>query len=112
VKIYAVLPADMRRHPRLAIDAAATVVALGTATEVAARVADVSEGGLSLVGLPEGWAAGTPVQVRCEGGALAKPLIAEATIVWRRGDRAGLSFVQAAAPIGLPASGPYVRTSP
>jgi adenylate cyclase len=104
VKIYAVIPHDLRRHPRTALQAAATVIVLATGTACVVRTADVGDGGLSVTGLPDGWTVGTPVQVRCEGGGLPKPITAEGTIAWRHGDRAGIAFATAAGPAPVPAS--------
>jgi adenylate cyclase len=91
VKIYAVLPADLRK-PRVALDAAATLSAAGAGRVYAAVTRDISETGMSLVGLPADWLKGSTIQIRCEGGALPKPIVAEGTIVWRRADAAGVSF--------------------
>jgi hypothetical protein len=92
VKIYAVVPADLRKYPRTALEAAAHVVAVGDGRSCEVRTRDLSEGGLALVGLPPEWGPGTAVEVRCEGGALPGPLAAEGTIVWRREDLAGVAF--------------------
>lgn len=90
VKIYAVLPADLRK-PRVALAAPAVLNAAGIG-EVSVQTRDISETGVSLVGLPAALLQGSKIQIRCEGGALAKPIVAEGTIVWRRGDAAGVSF--------------------
>jgi class 3 adenylate cyclase len=92
VKIYAVLPSDIRTHPRAILESAAllSVAGDGRACRVATR--DIGEGGLALRGVPDEWTVGQTVQVRCEGGALPKPIVAEATIGWRRGDEAGVVF--------------------
>ena len=55
---------------------------------------DVSEGGMALGGVPDAWAVGTRVEVRCEGGMLPKPILAEAIVAWRRGDEAGITFTE------------------
>jgi hypothetical protein len=47
---------------------------------------------MALGGVPEGWEPGTRVEVRCEGGLLPRPLLAEGVIAWRRGEQAGISF--------------------
>jgi hypothetical protein len=47
---------------------------------------------MAVKGVPEDWAVGQVVQIRCEGGALPKPIVAEATIAWRRGDEVGVVF--------------------
>jgi adenylate cyclase len=92
VKIYAVLPDSIRKHPRAMLEVAAllTVAGDGRACRVSTR--DISEGGMALKGVPDDWAVGQPVQIRCEGGALPKPIVAEATIGWRRGDEVGVVF--------------------
>jgi adenylate cyclase len=92
VKIYAVVPADLRKYPRTALEAAANVVAVGDHRTCAVRTRDLSEGGLALEGLPPEWGPGTAVEIRCEGGGLPRPLAAEGTIVWRRGDLGGIAF--------------------
>jgi adenylate cyclase len=92
VKIYGVMPGSIRKYPRAALDAAATVVAAVGGRTCVVRTLDISEGGLSVVGLPSELERGATVQIRCEGGALPKPITAEGTIVWRRGDQAGIAF--------------------
>jgi adenylate cyclase len=92
VKIYAVLPPDIRKYPRavLATGAILTDAATGKVCEV--RTRDISEGGLALTGVPAEWTVGSKVQIRVEGGALPRPIGAEGTIAWRRGDGAGITF--------------------
>ena len=92
VRIYGVLPADIRKHPRAVLDVAATVVlrGAGLACQVTAR--DVGEGGIALSGVPPAWAPGMPVEIRCEGGLLPAPLLVEGVIAWRRRDEAGVTF--------------------
>jgi adenylate cyclase len=92
VKIYAVLPHDLRKHARAIVDTAATMIAADADTECVVTLHDVSEGGLAVRGLPETWEQGKRVAIRCEGGALPKPLAAAGGIVWRRGDVAGIAF--------------------
>ena len=53
---------------------------------------DISEGGMALRGVPEEWVPGQVVQIRCEGGALPKAIVAEAMIAWRKGDEVGVTF--------------------
>ena len=91
VKIYGVRPASMRRHPRAALDAAAQLTAADGRT-CRARAFDISEGGLGLVGVPDDWTAGSKVEVRLDGGEVGRRIVAEGTIVSRRGDKAGLQF--------------------
>jgi adenylate cyclase len=94
VKIYAVLPASIRKHPRAILEAAATLTVAGTGETVALKTIDISEGGMALAGrVPEEWKKGATIQLRCEGGRLPKPIVAEATIAWRRDDAVGISFV-------------------
>jgi len=107
VKIYAVLPADARK-PRVALDAAATLSAVGAEHVLQAQTRDISETGMALVGLPADWLNGSKIQIRCEGGTLPKPILAEGTIVWRRGDAAGVSFT-ALDPDSAPAVADYLR---
>jgi adenylate cyclase len=91
VKIYGVVPASVRRHQRAALAAAVTLTVLGDGRVCRARAADISEGGLALTGVPPEWEAGTRVQIRVEGGDLRR-ILAEGTIVTRRGDAAGVQF--------------------
>ena len=90
VEIYAVLPSDIRKHTRAVLDAAATLTAGGRVCEV--RTRDISEGGLALAGVPDEWTVGSRIQIRLEGGELPNPIVAEGTIVWRRGSGAGVTF--------------------
>jgi adenylate cyclase len=92
VKIYAVLPSDLRQHARALIDAGAVLTASDDEHQVAVHVRDVSEGGIAIEGLPEDWAKGKAMQIRCEGGGLPKPVVTEGTIVWRRDGLAGIVF--------------------
>ncbi|OLE37933.1 MAG: hypothetical protein AUG00_06855 [Candidatus Rokubacteria bacterium 13_1_20CM_2_70_7] len=107
VKIYGVLPGSIRKYPRAALDAAATVVAAVGGRTWVVRTRDVSEGGLSVAGLPPELELepGSTVQIRCEGGVLPKPIAGEGKIVWRRGDQAGIAFTA-----GAPALVEYVST--
>jgi adenylate cyclase len=92
VKIYAVLPNSLRKHPRVLLEAAAVLSLAGDGRTCRVTTRDISEGGMALKGVPDDWAVGRMVQIRCEGGALPKPLVAEATIGWRRGDEVGIVF--------------------
>src|SRR5918996_2401616 len=107
VKIYGVLPGDLRKHPRAVLDIAATVVLLGAGQECPVTARDVGEGGMALSGVPSSWGPGTRVQVRCEGGLLPGPLVAEGVIAWRRGDEAGITFA-ALDPEAAPTVADYV----
>jgi adenylate cyclase len=97
VKIYSVLPHDVRRHPRAALAVAASVVAVGSGQTCLVQTRDVSDGGLSLESLPEEWPVGALLQIRCEGGPLPRPIAAEGVIVWRRDGAAGIRFTEATA---------------
>jgi adenylate cyclase len=92
VKIYAVLPDNIRKHPRATLEAAATLTIAGEGRTCNVTTRDISEGGMALKGVPDDWAKGQTVQIRCEGGALPKPIVAEATIAWRKGDEVGVTF--------------------
>jgi CHASE2 domain-containing sensor protein/class 3 adenylate cyclase len=92
VKIYAVLPDNIRKHPRATLAAAATLSLAGDGRTCRVATRDISEGGMALHGVPEEWTPGQVVQIRCEGGALPKPIVAEALIAWRRGDEVGVTF--------------------
>ena len=94
VKIFAVLPTDVRRHTRAALDSAAIVTIDGLGQSYDVRTKDISETGLSLVGVPESLEKGTAVEIRCEGGGLPEPISAHGMIVWKRGDAAGVSFTE------------------
>jgi hypothetical protein len=92
VKVYGVLPGDVRKHPRAVLDLAATLVLRGGDACCAVTARDVSEGGIAVSGVPDAWTPGTPVEIRCEGGRLAAPLRATGVVAWRRGPDAGIAF--------------------
>jgi adenylate cyclase len=92
VKIYAVLPASILKHPRATLAAVATLSIAADGRTCRATTRDISEGGMALKGVPADWAKGERVQVHCEGGALPKALVAEAVIAWREGDEVGITF--------------------
>jgi hypothetical protein len=104
VRIYGILPADLRKYPRAALDAAATLAAVVDGRAWTVRTRDVSEGGLAVLGLPASLAPGTRVEIRCEGGTLPRPLVAEGVIVWRDGEAAGLEFTARPIDVALPGS--------
>ena len=106
VKIYSVLPADFRK-PRVPLEAPATLTAVDDGQVLVVQTRDISESGIALSGLPPDWLLGGKIQIRCEGGALAKPIVAEGTIVWRRGDAAGVAFTQVV-PEAAPALAEYI----
>ena len=106
VKIYGVTPSSMRQHPRAQLDAAAQLTA-ADGRSCRARTFDISEGGLGLVGVPDDWTVGSKVEVRLEGGELGRRIVAEGTIVSRRGDKAGLRFT-ALDDVSAPAVAEYV----
>ncbi len=103
VKIYGVLPTELRKHPRAVVDVAAAVVVTGHGETYPVTARDVSEGGMALAGVPASWGPGTRVEIRCEGGMLPGALAAEGVIAWRRGDEAGVTFAALD-----PATGPAV----
>jgi adenylate cyclase len=92
VKIYAVLPDSIRKHPRATLAVAATLSIVGDGRVCRATTRDISEGGMALKGVPADWLKGQVVQIRCEGGALPKAIVAEALIAWRNGDEVGVTF--------------------
>jgi adenylate cyclase len=92
VRIFGVLPADIRKYPRAALDAAASVVAIGAGEPCVVRTRNVGGGGISVVGLPAEWAIGTKIQIRLEGGALPGPLVVDGAVAWRDGEVAGIAF--------------------
>jgi adenylate cyclase len=94
VKVYGVLPADIRKHPRAVLEVSATLVLLGAGQTCLVTTRDVGEGGMALGGVPAAWTVGTRVEVRCEGGLLPRPILAEAVVAWRRGDEAGITFTE------------------
>jgi len=91
VKIYGVVPSSMRAHPRALLDAAVQL----TATDgrvCRARTFDISEGGLGLVGVPDEWPVGSKIAIRLDGSEVARRIVAQGTIVSRRGEKAGVQF--------------------
>jgi adenylate cyclase len=92
VKIFAVLPGNLRRHPRAVLAAAATLTLVGGAETCQVTTRDIGEGGVAVAGVPESWTAGTKVELRCEGGLLPRPLSTHAVIAWRRDGLAGIQF--------------------
>lgn len=90
VKIFAVVGEDTRHHPRVPLAAVATV-STGD-VECVARVVNVSDDGMELDRVPEGWKPGTVVTIRCEGDALSKPFDVEGRLAWCDADRAGVAF--------------------
>jgi adenylate cyclase len=92
VKIYAVLPSDLRTHPRTAVEAAGQLVAIEGGRSCVVQVRDISEGGMALTHVPDDWRKDAKVEIRCEGGRLPGALVAHGTIVWRHGDAAGLAY--------------------
>jgi len=107
VKIYGVMPSSMRRHPRAALDVAAQLTAADGGRACRVRTVDISEGGLGLAGVPDDWPAGTRIEVRFGGGDLGLRLVAEGTIVSRRGEKAGVQFASLDA-ASAPAVAEYV----
>jgi class 3 adenylate cyclase len=93
VSIHGVLPADIRKQPRAVLEVAATLVLLGAGQTCLVTTRDVGEGGMALGGVPTAWGVGIRVEIRCEGGLLPNPLLAEGIIAWRRADEAGITFV-------------------
>jgi len=94
VKIFGVLPASLRKHPRAALEAAASLTIIGGGESCVATTRDISEGGMAVGGVPEAWEPNTKVEVRCEGGLLPKPLTASGVIAWRRDGLAGIKFTE------------------
>ena len=92
VKIFAVLPGSIRKHPRAALEAAAELSVAGGGAPLRVTTVDISEGGIALRGVPDEWEKGKIIQLRCEGGLLPTPIVAEGKIVWRRGDMVGIAF--------------------
>jgi adenylate cyclase len=94
VKIFAVLATDIRRHPRAALDAGATITLAGIDQTWQVRTRDISESGIALVGVPDDVDKGTIIEIRLDGGGLPKPITASGMVVWKRGDEAGVSFTE------------------
>ncbi len=94
VKIYAVVPADLREHPRTAVETAGRLVAIEGDRACEVKVRDISEGGMAITGVPEDWPKDAKVEIRCEGGGLPGPLVAHGIIVWRHDDAAGIAFTE------------------
>ena len=102
VKIYAVVPADLREHPRTAVETAGRLVAIEGDRACVVRVRDISDGGMAITEVPEDWPTEAKVEIRCEGGGLPGPLVAHGIIVWRHDDAAGIAFTEP--PLGPEAS--------
>jgi adenylate cyclase len=109
VKIFGVLPGSLRKHPRAALEAAATLLIIGGGETCQATTRDIGEGGMAVGGVPESWEPGTKVHVRCEGGLLPRPLSADGVIAWRRDGLAGIKFT-GLDPEAAPAVAEYVAT--
>jgi adenylate cyclase len=92
VKIYAVLPSDVRKYPRAALQAAAQLVAVEGGRSCLVKTRDISEGGLAVTDVPKDWITGSKVRIRCEGGGLPTPLLADGVVIWRHEDAAGIAF--------------------
>ena len=92
VKIYGVVPANVRQHPRAALRAVARLTVLGEGRVCRVRTVDIGEGGLALAGVPPEWEVGCKIEIRLEGGGLPRRIVAEGTIVSRRGEAAGVQF--------------------
>jgi len=92
VKIYGVVPAGARKHPRAALQVVATLTAVGDGRVCRVRTVDIGEGGLALAGVPPEWEVGCKIQIRLEGGGLPRRIVAEGMIVSRRGEAAGVQF--------------------
>jgi len=107
VKIFTVLPSDIRKHPRATLQTAATIIAMGGGRVCEVRTRDVSEAGIAIAGLPRDWPDDVDIEIRCEGGELAAPVTAHGTIVWRREDLAGIAFTEVLAE-SAPALNDYV----
>jgi adenylate cyclase len=91
VKIYGVMPSSMRRHPRATLDAAVQLTAADGRT-CRARTFDISEGGLGLVDVPADWPLGGQISIRLDASEIGRRIVAEGTIVSRRGEKAGVQF--------------------
>jgi adenylate cyclase len=109
VQIFQVLPTDIRTHPRAALDSAALVTVTGLGQSYQVRTKDISETGVALVGVAAELEKGTTVEIRCEGGGLPKPIVAQGTIVWKSGDAAGVVFTEIDAQ-GTPTVSTYVAS--
>jgi adenylate cyclase len=109
VKIYAVLPDSIRKYARTSLEAAATLLIATEGRMCRVSTRDISEGGLALKGVPDGWVKGERVQVRCEGGALRKPIVAEGLIAWREADEVGVTFI-ALDPDSVPTLAEYLSS--
>jgi len=94
VKIYGVMPSSMRRHPRAALDAAAQLTLASDGRACRARTFDISVNGLGLVGVPDDWAVGSAIEIRLDGGAVGRRIVAEGTIVSRRAEKVGVQFTR------------------
>jgi adenylate cyclase len=94
VKIYAVLPHQARREPRVAMEGRAAV-SDGEVT-VAAEIGDLSRGGVALRALAKPLDRGQIVALRLELPGQARPVtVVKAEVMWAQEDRAGLRVVDA-----------------
>ena len=94
VKIYAVLPHQARREPRVAMEGRAAV-SDGEVT-VAAKIGDLSRGGVALRALAKPLDRGQIVALRLELPGQARPVtVVKAEVMWAHEDRAGLRVVDA-----------------
>ncbi len=91
VKIYGVMPSSMRKHPRATLDAAVQLTAADGRT-CRARTLDISEGGLGLVDVPAEWSLGSKIEIRIDASEVGRRIVADGTIVSRRGEKAGVQF--------------------
>ncbi len=94
VKIYAVVPGDLRQYPRTSVATAGRLVAIEGDRACEVRVRDISDGGMAITDVPTDWLTGAKVEIRCEGGGLAGPLVAHGIIVWRHDDAAGIAYTE------------------
>jgi hypothetical protein len=81
----------MRKHPRATLDAAVQLTAADGRT-CRARTFDISEGGLGLVDVPADWPLGGKIEIRLDASDVGRRIVAEGTIVSRRGEKAGVQF--------------------
>src|SRR5256885_3539067 len=102
-----------RRHTRLqgdwSSDVCSSDLIAGDGRMCRVTTRDISEGGMALKGVPEDWVKGQRVQLRCEGGALPKAIVAEAVIAWRERDEVGITFT-ALDPDSVPALVEYLSS--
>jgi hypothetical protein len=91
VEIYAIGGSEMRRAPRVSIEAKVTIEDQGVIVE--AQLLDISQSGVAITLPPKAIGADRIVTLTIELPGLLRPIEAKARLVAHRADRIALSFV-------------------